>query len=153
MNCGHRMHGMCLKKWYIKNEDPTCPMCRGPFRFKGFLNTLDKWDSEREDFEDQIIENHMEDMFGLMEEDMFIPGAINFWFNMIKEEQVLYNTLKTFNWEPEWIQEYLEDDIHPWISPRRLTRNGKPVWYPITKPKPAKRFFNNKNKRFTRTRA
>ena len=141
MNCGHRMHTRCIKTWYLKNEDPTCPMCRGPFRFKGFLNTLDKWDSERDGFEDQIIEDHMERLFENLEDEMFIPGAMNFWFAVIKDDQVLYNILKTFDWDPEWIEEYLENDIHPWISPRVCTRKTKPVRDPI-KPKPIKHFFS-----------
>jgi hypothetical protein len=138
MKCGHKMHTKCIKTWYLKNEDPTCPMCRGPFRFKGFLGTLDKWEAERDDFEDQIIEDHFERLFENIEDE---PWAMKFWFDVLKEDQVLYNILKSFSWEPEWIEEYLYNDIHPWISPKVCTRKLKPVRDPI-KSKPVKRFFS-----------
>ena len=144
LNCGHRMHTKCIKTWYLKNEDPTCPMCRGPFRFKGFLNTLDKWDSERDDFSDQIIDDHIESLFEALEEELYIPGARTFWLNVLKDDQVLYNILKSWEWEPEFIEEYLGDGSLPWISPKHLTRKHKPNRDPI-KSKPIRRVFTRYN--------
>ncbi len=123
MKCGHRMHTKCIKTWYLKNENPTCPMCRGPFRFKGCIKALDSWDSEREDFEDEVFDNHLEDLFQYMEDE---PWAMNFWLGAIEQDQILYNVLKGFEWDPDWIQDYLEDEHSTWISPRRLNKKNWP---------------------------
>lgn len=33
--CGHEFCVGCSKEWFLKSEDPRCPMCRRPFWFRG----------------------------------------------------------------------------------------------------------------------
>ena len=69
--CGHTFCTGCIKEWYLKSEEPACPMCRGPLCFRGFLSS--GWRQEKEkrivdDFDvivqrvvDTLIENRFEE--------------------------------------------------------------------------------------------
>lgn len=42
VKCGHVFCGPCAKEWFTRNQEPTCPMCRGPFVFKGVKAWIDE---------------------------------------------------------------------------------------------------------------
>lgn len=44
--CGHRFCSRCVKTWYEKSPDPTCPFCRRRLYFKGMYKMREKWEEE-----------------------------------------------------------------------------------------------------------
>jgi hypothetical protein len=45
--CGHSFCKDCVKTWYYKCDEPSCPMCRRNLYFKGMHKVVDEWDRER----------------------------------------------------------------------------------------------------------
>jgi hypothetical protein len=62
--CGHGFCNACVKTWYFKSEEPSCPMCRRKMYFKGMWKLTDEWIQERIDQKNQT-------MFGEAFEDIF----------------------------------------------------------------------------------
>ena len=47
--CGHAFCKSCVKTWYYKCDEPSCPMCRRIMYFKGMGKVVHEWDRERID--------------------------------------------------------------------------------------------------------
>ena len=62
--CGHAFCKDCVKTWYYKCDEPSCPMCRRNLYFKGMHKVVDEWDMER-----AVKKN--EDAFNQAFEDIF----------------------------------------------------------------------------------
>ena len=45
--CKHAFCKDCVKEWYHKSDDPTCPMCRRAMYFKGMYKVAETWEKER----------------------------------------------------------------------------------------------------------
>ena len=45
--CGHEFCKSCVKTWYYKCEEPSCPMCRRDMYFKGMNRVVKVWETER----------------------------------------------------------------------------------------------------------
>jgi hypothetical protein len=45
--CGHSFCKSCVKTWYYKCDEPSCPMCRRTLYFKGMHKVVEEWDDER----------------------------------------------------------------------------------------------------------
>lgn len=45
--CNHSFCKDCVKTWYYKCDEPSCPMCRRNLYFKGMHKVVDEWDRER----------------------------------------------------------------------------------------------------------
>jgi hypothetical protein len=45
--CGHAFCKDCVKTWYYKCDEPSCPMCRRNLYFKGMHKVVNEWDKER----------------------------------------------------------------------------------------------------------
>ena len=45
--CGHEFCKSCVKTWYYKCEEPSCPMCRRDMYFKGMNRIVKVWENER----------------------------------------------------------------------------------------------------------
>jgi len=45
--CGHSFCKSCVKTWYYKCDEPSCPMCRRALYFKGMHKVVEEWDEER----------------------------------------------------------------------------------------------------------
>lgn len=45
--CKHSFCKSCVKTWYQKSDEPTCPMCRHTLYFKGLHKISEKWEDER----------------------------------------------------------------------------------------------------------
>lgn len=63
--CGHSFCHPCVKEWYTKGNS-TCPMCRNPICFRGFVKTVKKWQEEKneqklQDIFTECLENILED--------------------------------------------------------------------------------------------
>ena len=46
LTCGHSFCFACVKEWYHKCSEPTCPMCRQTLNFKGLHRLEEKWSEE-----------------------------------------------------------------------------------------------------------
>lgn len=46
LTCGHSFCFSCVKEWYHKCSEPTCPMCRQTLNFKGLHRLEEKWSEE-----------------------------------------------------------------------------------------------------------
>lgn len=44
--CGHRFCRGCVKTWYEKSHEPTCPFCRRRLYFKGLYKMREEWEEE-----------------------------------------------------------------------------------------------------------
>lgn len=58
--CNHSFCKSCVKSWYEKSDEPTCPMCRRRLYFKGLHRVSQKWEEERND---KINEESFKDAF------------------------------------------------------------------------------------------
>jgi len=82
--CGHSFCRQCVKDWYQKGSEQTCPMCRHKLYFKGMYKLLPVWEEERfeqqrdEAFAEAIDQIFAEDEDGdtLMAEPMEIDGDL-----------------------------------------------------------------------------
>jgi hypothetical protein len=66
--CKHSFCKSCIKTWYQKSEEPTCPMCRHTLYFKGLHKISEKWEDER-------IEKLNEEAFNTAFEAIFEEGS------------------------------------------------------------------------------
>ena len=62
--CNHAFCKECVKAWYYKCDEPSCPMCRRSLYFKGMHKVAQEWDKER-----SIQKN--EDVFNQVFDDIF----------------------------------------------------------------------------------
>ena len=65
--CGHSFCRQCVKDWYQKGSEQTCPMCRHKLYFKGMYKLLQVWEEER--FEQQRDEAFAEAIDQIFAED------------------------------------------------------------------------------------
>jgi hypothetical protein len=62
--CGHGFCRDCVKTWYFKSDEPTCPMCRRAMYFKGMSKVVEVWEQDR-------LDKKNEDAFNQAFEDIF----------------------------------------------------------------------------------
>jgi len=55
--CKHAFCKDCVKEWYHKSDDPTCPMCRRAMYFKGMYKVAETWEQERNDKKNEDVFN------------------------------------------------------------------------------------------------
>lgn len=66
--CNHSFCKTCVKTWYQKSDEPTCPMCRRVMYFKGLHKLSEKWEDER-------IEKLNEEAFNTAFDAIFEEGS------------------------------------------------------------------------------
>lgn len=62
--CNHSFCKSCVKTWYQKSSEPTCPMCRHTMYFKGLHKISEIWQDER-------IEKQNEEAFNIAFDAIF----------------------------------------------------------------------------------
>ena len=68
--CKHSFCKSCVKTWYQKSEEPTCPMCRHTLYFKGLHKISEKWEDERiEKLNEEAFNTAFEAIFEETEEE------------------------------------------------------------------------------------
>lgn len=99
--CGHEFCNECSKEWFFKAEDPSCPLCRRPFIFRGLLSSQQSWLNEKaEKQENDDSEFHQ--MFDYIVETV---GKINSGYTMY----LLSNLQDTYNVLTRWWGVHPED--------------------------------------------
>lgn len=138
LKCGHCLHTKCLKEWYMKSEEPSCPLCRH-FVFKV-------------DWEKQKCESDDEEVLIDYIDTMFDEAPVDCILDELKEAQTLFNTAQAVGYPDDVIDYMLWD--YEWISPKRATRNGKFIPDFVIKNKAPKkvRRVTNKKQRWMRSR-
>lgn len=114
--CGHCFHTRCFYEWYLKAEEPSCPMCRAPVLFKGIIKSgwkksVVENSSSVEEFTDWVFDEMNHD-------ETLKPHALH----VIKEAQVLWHTASELGYDKDEIDYMLW--TFDWISPKHITRNG-----------------------------
>lgn len=66
--CKHSFCKSCVKSWYEKSDEPTCPMCRHKLYFKGLYKLERIWEQERNE---KINQQAFNDEFDYIFEDEF----------------------------------------------------------------------------------
>lgn len=101
--CGHSFCNECAKEWYMKcqNVEPTCPMCRNTFYFKGLTKVAERWDDERIERQYQSVFERVFDELLEFFEDMDFLG------HMQEKYQILFND--EYYWAEEDLYYILAD--------------------------------------------
>ena len=102
--CGHSFCKSCVKEWYMKSEEPTCPMCREELYFKGLDKYSKEWEDERTDtFFQSIFEEHIE---SILEEEIWFGSLI-----FISEVQERLKEIREIYEEYDLSRDEIEDMI------------------------------------------
>ncbi len=107
--CGHSFCYDCVKTWYQKSDEPSCPMCRGSLYFKHMRHHLDKWEDER-------IDKHNEECFNEVFESLFDEEEMEFYGSEdimweIEELQKRYHQFVDTGYDMEEILNEYDEDI------------------------------------------
>ena len=97
--CKHSFCKSCVKTWYQKSEEPTCPMCRHTLYFKGLHKISEKWEDER-------IEKLNEEAFNTAFDAIFEEGSD--YAESEEEYDSEWETSSEYSEESEWD----EGDVH-----------------------------------------
>ena len=107
--CGHAFCYQCVKNWYQKSEDPSCPMCRGSLYFRNMRCHTEKWENERIDlYNEECFNNALEEIFDEDELEFYGPDDI-LW--QIEELQKRYHTFLDTDYDMAEVLEALEEEI------------------------------------------
>lgn len=66
--CGHKFCKACVKTWYLKGAEASCPMCRKKVHYRRM--PVKKWKAEAEEQKKQQV---FEESFDILLEDMMEP--------------------------------------------------------------------------------
>lgn len=117
--CRHSFCVSCAKEWFTRNECPTCPMCRGPFKCKEAREWIDEKNARDMLFEDGVnmILNAQKVyrwiIINANGTDVLWGTRIN-KIEKLKEYQLAYNALGddcAFEDEEDFEEFVLNDDI------------------------------------------
>ncbi len=110
LTCGHSFCFSCVKEWYHKCSEPTCPMCRKTLNFKGLHRLQEKW---TEDAKQQKID----DLFGEYLDDM-LDGCtwLNFLMFEIEYTQKRLHQISEWDFDKDLFEAVMYDAIQLVIS-------------------------------------
>ena len=120
--CGHAFCYQCVKNWYQKSEDPSCPMCRGSLYFRKMRSHVEKWDDERDKtYNEECFNNALEELFD--EDDLEYFGT-DYILWEIEELQKRYHEFIDTEYDMAEILEAPDEEI--------LTVNNQIIWDDIS---------------------
>ena len=125
--CGHTFCNACVKAWYRKSTEPTCPMCRRPMYFRGFQKVQAQWDEDSydektSDVYGQMIDATTEQAFEMAETfPKWRRRIMKDLMDEIKEIESTYNFLKSRESSSDDI-EYFLFETEDYFSDRHLDR-------------------------------
>lgn len=93
LTCGHSFCFSCVKAWYHKCSEPTCPMCRKSLNFRGLRRLEEKWN------EDARVQK-IDDLFGEFIDEA-LDGCDWLDFVMIEIEEAQKRLIQIDGWEFE----------------------------------------------------
>ena len=101
--CKHAFCKGCVKEWYHKSEDPTCPMCRRAMYFKGMHKVVNEWEQERAD-------KRNEDVFSQAFDEIFEEDDSDDESYVTMESDTESDAGSDDSWET-WDEELLESEV------------------------------------------
>lgn len=128
--CKHSFCLACAKEWFTRNEVATCPMCRGPFKFKG----IEAWVQERNE-RDPLFEEGLNIILASKRvyrwrmiphnNEMVLWGVRISKIEKMKEFQEAYNNLGDYEFEDDEDFEFfvLQEDVSD------LLKHGKRKYF------------------------
>lgn len=136
--CGHEFCVACSKEWFLKSEDPKCPMCRRPFWFRGLSHS--SWWKEKEEGDDDKFQQlfdmlldacieHDEPSFIIMQGLMDLQSTYNVLANIyeLDPEEVFYIMVEEYNYM-SWNRR-----VDKWYYFDEPVNTEKPTRYPMLK--------------------
>ena len=112
--CKHSFCHECAHEWFTRNTVATCPMCRGPFRFKGMQAWVDDKKNRDVIFEEavnMILEENKVYSWVVFDNKMW--GRRVSKIEKLKEFQIAYN-----KYDDDWID---DDDFENFVLYEDLT--------------------------------
>lgn len=107
--CGHAFCYQCVKNWYQKSEDPSCPMCRGSLYFRNMRCHVDKWEDERvAAYNEECFNEALEQIFD--EDDLEYYGTDEILWE-IEELQKRYHDFVDSPYDMADVLEAMEEEI------------------------------------------
>ena len=100
--CNHSFCKGCVKTWYFKSEEPSCPMCRRDMYFKGMHRVVRDWEDER------ILKKN-EDAFDKAFDEIFEETAE---FDDSSSYEGSDSDSSWESWDEELDEELDEEDAH-----------------------------------------
>lgn len=91
LTCGHSFCFSCVKEWYHRCSEPTCPMCRQSLNFKGLHRLEEKWSEEAR-------QQQIDDLFGEYLDDM-LDGCVWLGFFMFELEETQKKLQQMSDWD------------------------------------------------------
>lgn len=139
--CGHAFCYQCVKSWYQKSDEPSCPMCRGSLYFRNMRTHLEKWNDERvESYNEECFNSVFESFFD--EDDLAYFGTEDIMWE-IEELQKRYHQFVDSGYDMEEILNLPDDEI---ITVGGLPPTCDPLFYKtlfVTKHKTHRRKARN----------
>ena len=129
--CGHQFCKQCVKTWYLKGAEASCPMCRKKVHYRRM--PVKKWKAEADEQKKQDV---FEESFDLLLEDimeplrfvMDVPGSVqgetltlyrtNVSTRELEELQITYRAIKD-EVDPEDI-DYILNETGDYYSDRNI---------------------------------
>ena len=107
--CGHAFCYQCVKNWYQKSEEPSCPMCRGSLYFRNMMAHVDRWIDERIDaYNEECFNAALEEIFD--EDDLEFYGTDDILWE-IEELQKRFHTFVDTEYDMEDVLDAMDEDI------------------------------------------
>ena len=107
--CGHAFCYQCVKNWYQKSEEPSCPMCRGSLYFRNMMSHVDRWIDERiEAYNEECFNAALEEIFN--EDDLEFYGTDDILWE-IEELQKRFHTFVDTEYDMEDVLEAMDEEI------------------------------------------
>ena len=105
LTCGHSFCFSCVKEWYHKCSEPTCPMCRQSLNFKGLHRLEEKWSEEAR-------QQQIDELFGeFVDEVLEDCGWLQFALCEIEEAQKRLQLICDWEFDRDIYEAVLYDSI------------------------------------------
>lgn len=125
--CGHQFCKTCVKTWYMKGAESTCPMCRKKVHYRRM--PVKKWKEEaEEEKKQQIFEESFDSLVELIMEPIEISDDIKLYrtdVNMSElcDLQTTFRAIKDFA-EPDEL-DFILNETGDYYSDRRTHINNR----------------------------
>lgn len=137
LTCGHSFCFGCVKEWYHKCSEPTCPMCRQPLNFRGLHRLEERWYEEAhhqkiDDLFGEYLDEMLDDcvwpdftLFEIEEAQKRLQQMSGLDFDKDLFEGVLYDAIELVRERPPPIWHDIMTFEHTLFAPRDPNRRSR----------------------------
>lgn len=125
--CGHQFCKACVKTWYMKGAESTCPMCRKKVHYRRM--PVKKWKEEaEEEKKQQIFEESFENLVEVLMEPIEISDDIKLYrkdvpMSELGDLQITFRAIKDFA-DPDEL-DFILNETSDYYSDRRTHLNNR----------------------------